>query len=92
MNAARAVEYCGARFSTANATSDPAPHARNARGRQSASISASGRTKNMSAITMAPIGGTRMPNSDSQGMNSAQTLAAAIAIPTTASTTASRRM
>ena len=41
---------------------------------------------------IAPIGGTRMPSSDSQGMNSAQTLAAAITMPTAARPTANIRM
>ncbi|MDT4887739.1 hypothetical protein FQZ97_1242200 [compost metagenome] len=38
------------------------------------------------------MGGTRMPSSDSHGMNSAHTLAAAIAMPTAASATANTRM
>ena len=67
---------------------EPQAQAMKALGRQSAEICELGRTEYWSTRMTAPMGGTRMPSSDSHSMKNAQTLQAATTMPMMPSTTA----
>src|SRR5690242_1307488 len=81
MKAEIAVDHSGALNSTRRATADPAAQAMKALVRQSAEASEFLRTIYWSTRMMAPIGGTRMPSSDSHSMKKAQILPAATTMP-----------